>query len=331
MQLIVLTSSFSSRARSDQADNLVQAGMVVEALTSLGHEVSMISATLDMESLSRQLSMLNPGLVFNLVEEINGRGNFIHFAPAVLESMNIPFTGNGHSAMVTTSDKLLAKKVMLAHHILTPHWLTAEEVDQNKSIKGGALVKSAWEHGSFGLETSCVFKDFSKDKIEKQIKKLRKRHGGVWFVEKYVPGREINVSILDKPDGPVILPVAEIVFSDQSLKTARIVGYKAKWNPGSKEEQCLSREFISGKENQKLIRQVSDIALHCWEVFEMSGYARVDFRVDSKGIPLVLEINANPCLSPDAGFMAAAQEAGFSPDQVIQCIVQSGLARYGRE
>jgi len=328
MQIIVLTSSFAAKARSDQADNLVQEGMVVDILAGLGFEVSIISATLDMESLSRQLDMLKPGLVFNLVEEIQGKGAFIHYPLAVLESMNIRYTGSGHSAMVMSSSKLLAKKLMQAHDILTPQWLRPCDLARNMTVNGDFIIKSVWEHGSLGLDRKSVIKGFSKLRIENQLSSLKKKYGGAWFAEKFIPGRELNVSILETKQGPEVLPVAEIIFEGYPFQRPRIVDFQAKWDDSSSTAKATRRRFVSEAADKALVDRVSDIALKCWEVFELSGYARVDFRVDSENTPFVLEINANPCLSPDAGFMAAAEKAGLNPSRIINTIVQSGLGRF---
>ncbi len=327
MQIIVLTSSFASRARSDQKDNLVQAGMVVDTLSSLGFEVNIISATLDMDILSRQLDMLKPGLVFNLVEEIHGKGAFIHFPLAVLENMNIPFTGNGHSAMVMTSSKLLAKKIMLARGIPTPEWLLPDDLTEKKIITNSCIIKSVWEHGSYGLGRENVFREFSAEKIQKRIRQLKKKFQATWFVEKYIPGRELNVSILETRRGPEVLPVAEIIFEGYPENSPEIVDYQAKWNHKATAYKATRSQFVSESEDNDLIAQVKDTALKCWKVFELSGYARVDFRVDSQNMPYVLEINTNPCISLDAGFMAAALKSGLTPVQTVNAIVQSGLGK----
>jgi D-alanine-D-alanine ligase len=328
MQIIVLTSSFAQKSRADQKDSLVQVSLAVDILSRLGFEVSIISATMDMESLGKQLDMLKPGLVFNLVEEIHGTGAFIHYPLAVLETKDIPFTGNNYSAMLMTSSKLLAKKILLAHGILTPDCLSPDMLSRNRIIKDRYIIKSVWEHGSLGLSKESIIKEFTSDKIETRIKKLKKKYQGSWFVEKYIPGREINVSILETPQGPQILPIAEIIFSRGSDNHSEIVDYQAKWNEKSSSFRNTQRHFLSDKDDNLLITRVSDTALKCWKIFELSGYARVDFRVDPHNIPYVLEINANPCLSPDSGFMAAAQKSGLTPVQTINAIVQAGLNKY---
>jgi D-alanine-D-alanine ligase len=90
------------------------------------------------------------------------------------------------------------------------------------------------------------------------------------------------------------------------------VGYRAKWDQDSFEYHHTARRFDFPPEDTRMLDEVSRIALRCWDLFGLCGYARVDFRVDNQGNPWVLEINTNPCLSPDAGFSAALSTAGIS-------------------
>ena len=70
------------------------------------------------------------------------------------------------------------------------------------------------------------------------------------------------------------------------------------------------------------MKKMADMAGKCWDLFGLRGYGRVDFRVDEEGRPWVLEVNANPCLSPDAGFVAAAFKGGLGFEGVIKRIIQ---------
>ncbi len=92
-----------------------------------------------------------------------------------------------------------------------------------------------------------------------------------------------------------VLPPAEIRFINYDNGKPKVLGYKAKWMPDSFEYINTTRHFDFSPNDTDLIAQLESIATHCWSLFDLTGYARVDFRVDSKGVPYVLEINANPC------------------------------------
>jgi D-alanine-D-alanine ligase len=118
-----------------------------------------------------------------------------------------------------------------------------------------------------------------------------------------------------------VLPPAEIDFSAFAPGKPRIVGYRAKWAEDSDEYRQTPRRFDFPASDRTLLDRLSDLARACWNEFDLRGYARVDFRVDREGRPWILEINANPCLSPDAGFAAALQQAGIEYSAAIARIV----------
>jgi len=119
-----------------------------------------------------------------------------------------------------------------------------------------------------------------------------------------------------------VLPVAEILFEDYPEEKLRVVGYRAKWQEGSFEYAHTPRSFDYTVEDEPMVQRLKAIAKECWRVFGLRGYARVDFRVDDAGEPWVLEVNANPCVAPESGFIAAAAQAGLSYNQVIQRIIE---------
>jgi len=129
------------------------------------------------------------------------------------------------------------------------------------------------------------------------------------------------MSVLAGKDGPEVLPPAEIVFVDYGEDKPRIVDFKAKWEMDSFEYTNTVREFPGEKLGKKLEINLKQAALTCWHLFGLKGYARVDARTDSNNNVFVIEINANPCISPDGGFVAATRQAGYSFKEVIQRII----------
>ena len=136
------------------------------------------------------------------------------------------------------------------------------------------------------------------------------------LLEHFLPGREFNVSLLAGPRGVEALPVAEIAFVDFPPGVPALVGYEAKWASGSFEETHTVRQFPGGAD-APLLAQIRELALACWDPCGLAGYARVGFGLDESGAPAILEVNTNPCLSADAGFMAAAARGGLTAADVV--------------
>ena len=176
-----------------------------------------------------------------------------------------------------------------------------------------------------GLEAGNVVEDNCEQVLEQAMEIRAPFLGGVCFAEVFVEGREFNLSILAGPQGPQVLPPAEIIFEGYDVAQPRIVGYRAKWDVDSDEYHHTPRSFDFKPDDQTLLAELQGLALKCWQIFGLRGYARVDFRVDDKGQPWILEINANPCLSPDAGFAAALDRAGLNFAQTVEWILADGI------
>ncbi len=141
------------------------------------------------------------------------------------------------------------------------------------------------------------------------------------MIQEFIDGREFNISVLKGENGPVVMPPAEMVFHNYHSGKPKIVDFKAKWVSDSFEYVNTIREFPGKKLNRALNESIREMTLKCWHVFGLKGYARVDMRVDKNDIPYVIEVNANPCLSPDSGLVAATTEAGIPFTEVLLWII----------
>ena len=314
-------------AAADELDVLVQVDAVRTALHALGHETIDVPVSLDLGVTAAVLKAAAPLIAFNLAETIEGKGSLIHLAPSLLDSLSIPYTGAPCEAILLTSHKLLAKKSLAAGMIPTPEWATAAAaLDGGITFPAPWIVKSVWEHASIGMEDSAVAR--TREQLSEELRRRGSRESleGL-FVEEYIDGREFNLALLGgaKGDGPESLAPAEIQFVGYPQGKPRVVGYRAKWVEGSFEYGSTPRRFDFRAEDAHLLEELVRLSRECWRHFGLRGYARVDFRVDPAGRPWVLEINTNPCLSPDAGFMAAAGRAGLSTVDVVQRIVAEAV------
>jgi D-alanine-D-alanine ligase len=330
MNIVILHNAVSSDDSPEDLDTLTQARAICDSLGRLGYHGRALPCTLDLAALSKTLLECPPQLVFNLVESLGGTDSLSYLAAAVLDALGLPFTGNSTDALFTTNHKVMSKKILRLAGLPTPHWLSEDRCDHDSDtapLKSPCIIKSVWEHGSRGLDDESVIREGDTEHIRSRLREFTARTGRPHFAEKFIDGREFNLPMLDGPNGPQILPVGEMDFSTFPAHKPRIIGHRAKWHENSFEYHNTPRNFHFHEHDHPLVEHLKRLALECWQVFGLRGYVRVDFRVDSAGQPWILEINTNPCLSPDAGYAAALEEAGLTYDDAIQRIVQSALVR----
>lgn len=327
---VVIAHGVLDATRPDEQDTLDQVREVAGALARLGCTVDTLAVSLDLSPLA---GLAQPDenasdddgapTIFNLVEALDGDGRLIHLAPAVMEHAGLAFTGSGAVAIALTTDKQLTKRLLASAGLPVPaDWDTAVAVEPETQF----IVKSLTEDASFGIDDKSVV---PHARVAEEVAARAARFGGHWFAEAYIPGREFNLSVLEDQSGmPQVLPIAEIAFEGYDDDRPRIVDYEAKWQPDSFAYNNTPRRFIDAVSEGDLAGELERLARAAWHTLGLAGYGRIDFRVDATGRAYILEANANPCLSPDAGFAAAARQAGMTYDELIGRIL-SRARRHG--
>jgi D-alanine-D-alanine ligase len=323
VRIIVLHSDVSPEAPPDDQDTLLQARAVERTLNHLGHDSVCRVFHPDTDVLESTLARECPDLVFNLVETVWGRDAHAPVAAAMLGETGVPFTGCGHSAIAACGDKVFAKRILLAAGLPTAEW--SEPPAWRGIGEGRWIVKSVTEDASLGLDDGAVV--CGREAAAARAQTSAARHGGHWFAERYIEGREFNVALIERHGAPFALPIGEMVFERWDEARPRIISYAAKWDEAAADYHDTTRVFDWRERDPKLSRMLEFIARECWLLFGLSGYARVDLRVDRDGYPFILEVNPNPCLEPNAGFAAACEQAGMSYEDLISEVVTAALRR----
>lgn len=299
------------------ADVMAQVEAIETSLVDLGYEAVRIPFTRDLGGFVRQVEKAGISMAFNLCESVDDNPQFVAHPAAVLELLNIAFTGSSAAALMATTDKHLVKQVLQAAGLHTPRSLLfsgGESVNFSK-MRFPVILKPQFQDASIGIDQESVITEPSRLSAT-----LREFHGvyGPIVVEEYIDGREFNISLIGS-NHPEVMPVAEIDFSGFPDDLFKIVGYRAKWEPESIEYQQSRRTFPVLPENMAATMEL--IAVQCYQLFGLRDYGRVDLRLDTSGQAYVLEINANPCLSPDAGFPAAVQQSGLDYRAMVEKFV----------
>jgi len=353
--IAVVHNAVTGPARPDETDVLVQVDAVSRALTGLGYYPVAVPCDLNLAALKTTLAEMRPMGVFNLVESLENRGSLIHVVPSLLDALAIPYTGCPATAVYATSHKVMAKERLHLAGLPTPAWINPFPLDMpwqgalapgtDRSPSAGPdgsplprnsgaskhqdmerlwIIKSVWEHGSLGLEAENLVTG-TPGSVARLLKARAADLGGACFAEQFIAGREFNLSLLADRSGVHVLPPAEILFPGTPAGRPAMVGFRAKWETDSEEYRNTPRRFDFLPGETPLLAELKTLARRCWDLFHLAGYARVDFRVDPSGRPFILEINTNPCLSPDAGFAAALDRAGISYKQAVQEMVTTQL------
>ena len=305
---IILHNPVSSSSKADESDVFNQAELIETALVQLGYSSERLAFNLNNIELSQILNSSTISIVFNLVETINESGQYSFIVPGMLELMKVPYSGSGAEAIFLTTNKIICKTILTFNEINTPVWASSPtEVEGNRPY----IIKPISEDGSLGIDDNLVIQGNMITSIP-----------AGYFAEEYIDGREFNISVIAASDGFEVLPPAEMCFSNDYYNAKpKILGYKAKWDETSMEYQNTTRSFRFEDRDKDLIAKLKEISAKCWKIFDLKGYARIDVRVGSDGIPKVIEINANPCIAPDSGFVAASQIAGLSNAEIIKRII----------
>lgn len=266
-------------------------------------------------------SVRGAAAVFNLVESPPGCPHFQVEAAAAFAHLGLKLTGSPAEVIRATTDKEATRRVLERHGIAVAEGglLDPERPVVLDRVPPPWILKPVSEDASLGLDDAAVTSEPAAA-IARARELRRLFPGQPVLVEHLLPGREFNISLL--ADGAVteVLPPAEMTFVDYPGDRPRILGWEAKWDESSFAYAHTVRAFLDGRE-PTLRRELEAVARAAWSACGLAGYGRVDIRLDEQGVPCVLEVNANPCISPDAGFAAAAAVAGLESGDVVRRIL----------
>ncbi len=324
-QVLIVHNAVAEGAVEAERDVLAQVAVVERACHELCYGVDTFACTLDLEPLVERVAATRPSIVFNLVESLAGRDQLAWLIPGLLETLGVPCTGTPAVALNLSNDKLRTKQRLQLAGLPTPAWQTLQSLQapniHTSFTAGQYILKANGEHASLGLDDRAIVRVDSAAALHQALAQQSQRFGKPCFAEQFIAGREFNLSLLANGSAPQVLPPAEIDFSAFPADKPRIVGQAAKWDAGSFEFDHTPRKFDFPPEDEPLLERMRSLARSCWQVLELAGWVRVDFRVDEQGQPWILEVNTNCCLSPDAGFAAAVAQAGLTLTVAVERIL----------
>jgi len=302
---------------------------VENSLKALGHDVAKYNADLDLFSeLTKDKS--NIDLVFNLCDDgFFANAQLEPHLPALLDVLGIPYTGSNYLSLALCLDKAKSKELFIANKIPTPEFqiFNNENDKLKKNLNFPLIVKPIHEDASIGINDESVVNN--EEELKKRVKFVIEEYKQPALVEQFIGGREFYVGIFGDEQKEV-LPVSEVIFRNLPEKKPRIFNYSAKWDEESIDYK-ETKKSCPANIDKKLEKKLINLALQASEVLLCRDYVRVDFRVDKKENPFVIECNPNPDLSPEDWLALMAKSKGYSYADLINQIIKSALQRNNKK
>jgi D-alanine-D-alanine ligase len=302
------------------ASALIESGYTVELTGVHGTEVYDVLA---------KLAANMPDLLFNLCESMDGDPRNEPTFAGLLDLFKIPYTGADLLALASCLYKQRTKDILIAHGVPTPPYRFLRTEDDLADAALDALdypwfVKLGHEDASLGITEANVVRDAAA--LRARSRELMHEHHQAVLAERYIEGREINVTLMGHGAAAQVLPLHEIDFAAMPSDRPRIVSYAAKWDENHV-DYVGTKPVPLRDTSAAVIAEIERVARAAWCAMDLRDYGRVDLRVDASGVAWVIDVNPNPDISPDAGCARAAAAAGMTYPQMVSRIAELALAR----
>lgn len=296
---------------------------VTTTLRNCGHEVKILGVQKDLAAIGAGAEEFKPDIVLNLLEAFDDVTTFDQNVVSYLELMRVPYTGCNPRGLMLARDKSLSKELLAYHRIPVPDFTVVRRGRKpvlTKRLKYPLIVKSLFFEASAGISQASVVE--SDDQLAKRVQFIHDSLGTAAIVERFIDGREIYVGVLGN-ERVQVFPVWEMTFTNMPENTWRIATERVKWN--TRYQQRHGIETHEAELPEGLGERIRHLVKRAYRVLDLSGYARLDVRLDSDCKPFVIEANPNPQLAQDEDFADSAERAGLSYEKLLERIVALGL------
>ncbi|HEX5214577.1 MAG TPA: hypothetical protein VFV98_03900 [Vicinamibacterales bacterium] len=290
----------------------------------LEHDVRVLGVKDDLGAIRQANDEFKPHIAFNLLEAFHEIGTFDQNVVSYLELLRLSYSGCNPRGMFLARDKALSKKLMQYHRLPVPDFLMiprGRKPRLPRKLTFPLIVKSLTQEASIGISQASVVEDDAK--LRERVQFIHESISTDAIVEQYVEGRELYCGVLGNQRAQV-LPVWEMTFAKMPEGQHRIATERVKWNA-----KYQAKVGIATGEAKDLPEGIADRVQHVskrvFKVLELSGYARVDLRLDSQGQIHVLEANPNPQIARSEDFAESAKHAGMTYPALLQRILTTGL------
>jgi D-alanine-D-alanine ligase len=300
---------------------------VVTGLRDLGHEVHPLGLYDDLTPLRQAIQNFKPHIAFNLLDNFRGEPMLEQNVVSYLELVQVPYTGCNPRGLMLARDKALSKKILHYHRIRVPRFAVVPAGRKLRRKPGRLeyplIVKSQVEDASLGIaEASLVNND---EKLAERIEFMHAKVGTSLILEQYVDGRELYVGVMGNARLQA-LPVWELEMRHLRSDAPRIATRRVKWSLKFQERRGVKigpARNLSPDVEHLLVKTTKRL----YRLLQLSGYARVDFRLDAEGRPYFLEANPNADIGYGEEFAEAAEAAGIDYEPLLDRLLAIGLRK----
>ncbi len=300
-----------------ELDSIDTVNAIGEALSAAGYEVSKVEADKDFV---KNIEASQPDIVFNIAEGLNGRGREAQ-VPAILDFLNIPYTGSDETTLAICLDKALTKRLVSTYKVRTPNGIVASKEGYSiKGLKYPVIVKPNAEGSSKGISGMSVATNARE--LKKLLKYDFENYDGDMLVEQYIKGREFTVALLGNGDDVTAFSPLEIVFV-KDVGMYKLYSYDIK-----KEFEKYVRLDCPPILSLEKQEEIKATAKKIFKVLKCRDFARMDFMMDEEENLYFIEINPLPGLAPGySDFPFITQKCGITYNTTIASIIAAALNR----
>jgi D-alanine-D-alanine ligase len=296
---------------------------VVHHLRGIGHEVRALGVQYELLPIRETVEQWQPHVVFNLLEEFHGEVLFDQNVVSYIELLKVPYTGCNPRGMIISRGKALSKKLLAYHRIRVPDFHVfpiGRKVKRPPRLAYPLIVKSLIEHASVGIAKASVVD--TDEKLAERVRFVHERIGTDAIAEQFIEGRELYVSVMGN-ERLVAFPAWELVADKRPEGEPLIATAKVKHDIEYQERHGI--DIRAADLTPEQAAKLEHVSKRIYKTLELSGYARIDFRLGADGQFYFLEANPNPEIAEKEEFASAARAAGVDYPELLQRIINLGL------
>jgi D-alanine-D-alanine ligase len=290
----------------------------------LQHDVRVLGVKDELGPIRQANEDFKPHIAFNLLEAFHEVGTYDQNVVAYLELLRLSYTGCNPRGMLLARDKALSKKLMHYHRIPAPDFVVVQrgrKARLPKRMSFPLIVKPLTQESSIGISQASVVEDAAK--LKERCEFIHESIRTDAIIEQFIEGRELYCGIVGNQRLQV-LPVWEMTFSKMPDSQHRIATERVKWN--TKYQKRVGVDTGPAKDlPEGAAERIQHISKRVYQVLQMSGYARIDLRLDSEGRVYVLEANPNPQIAAAEDLAESAKAAGLPYSALLQRILTIGI------